>query len=709
MVRIDHIKQIKHQLQQGKLDIALEMLNVEENEYQFQTPEGCEVAGELYLRKKEFRKGLWFFIKALRKSKESLVALNGCAICLQELNKNKCAEKFFIKCASTDDSASLKNLANFYYQLEQYKKSAEIFDVVDAEKISSTDCLNFATSLHKLNLNYKALKIIRKRQLINEELSTKLYLSILSKSNHRYLALKVVDHLIKKSSSNTPIWLVLEKAKLMAILQSNSNAAEFLESAALENNKILMLTYEAGAQYIAANQFRDALRCLNRALAISPNDVNTHLALGNCYSNLYNYDSAQYHYDFAISLEGYNATALYNLGSLYHKKQEYSSAEDMYLKAIKSNAKHVASLRNLSSIYMLQGRNSEAKNILYELIKLSPNDATSFRHLVMLGKDEISQELFDLFLKNAGDPATKDGQKAEIYFSLYEVLQHKKNYSDAYRYLELGNFHRRAELGYEQKDELQVLKDVKEFFIRLPSFEVSVSDSIPQPIFIVGMPRSGTSLIEQIISKSSNVTAKGELDYLTHSIKNFINRTDLDFAQRIQYIRDEYLRLSTDGVTTKFFTDKMPLNFRWIGFIRLCFPNSKIVHVERSPLPTLWSNYKVYFSKPGNGYIYNWNDLTEFFDQYQDLMTFWHNRFDTNVVKFNYEKLISNPHETIKGLYGELGLHFKEEVLDFKNINATVNTASFAQVKKGLYHGSNEDWRNYRVYIPDEVISKYLT
>lgn len=698
-----YLKQTKSQLQRGNFDLALKLLVAQESNILHWDADDFHVGGCTYLKNKNYKKGLKLLINALRKNPGNLQVLSDYATCLNGLSKYSWAEKTFLKCASSGFQRYTKALASFYHQRGEYRKSVNIYASINIHTLSCTELFHFADSLHNLRLNYKALRILRLSSSNREERITKLYFLILRKTGHFNSALNIIENCFNKGNGETILWLVFEKAKILAGLHRYSCAATFLETVSEQNENILSLTYEAGAQYLAAEMFQDALRCLKQAVKIAPTDVNCHMALGNCYSELYEYESASKHYSTAIDLDSKNSLAKYNLGAMYHKQQEYDKAIELYNQALKLDPLHTGSLRNLSSIYLLKNEEEKASGLLHTLLDLSKDDVTSFRHLVLVERGNVPNYIADYFMRRVIDHDVSDGDKAHIYFALFDLFNLKKDYATAYKYLDSGNFYRRRELNYSQHTEIKVLADVKKFFSSLPPFNVRVSDSPPQPIFVVGMPRSGTSLIEQFLRQSSNITAKGELEFLSFTIKNHINRVDLPLNVRVQKIRNEYLSLATGGVATKYFTDKMPLNFRWIGFIRLSFPNAKIVHVQRSSLPTLWSNYKVYFSRSGNGYIYNWDDLNEYFHGYRDLMQFWNERFPDSIITVSYEDLVSNEFDTIETLYNSLGLKFSSEVMEYRSKLGVVNTASFSQIKKGIYSGSNDDWKYYQDFIPPHI------
>jgi len=171
------------------------------------------------------------------------------------------------------------------------------------------------------------------------------------------------------------------------------------------------------------------------------------------------------------------------------------------------------------------------------------------------------------------------------------------------------------------------------------------------------------------------------------------------FQNEINRVHDGYLeKLTALKVPEKTITDKMPLNFRWIGFILSAFPEAKIIHLNRDPRATCWSIYKHYFKK-GNGYADDLGDLVEFYKLYIDLMSFWRERFPNAIYDLCYEDLTENQEQETRKLLTYCDLHWEMQCLDFHQTKRTVQTMSAAQIRKKMYQGSSEAWRKYAVHL----------
>ena len=223
-------------------------------------------------------------------------------------------------------------------------------------------------------------------------------------------------------------------------------------------------------------------------------------------------------------------------------------------------------------------------------------------------------------------------------------------------------------------------------------------------IFIVGMPRSGTTLIEQIISAHKDVYGAGELKFLSDSInKNllidnkFINeKIEKVPIQNLKIVQDDYLKgVSTFNYKEKFLVDKAPLNFRWIGFIKVLFPDSKIIHCIRNPMDICYSNFKNSFSHTSLSFSYNQESLGNFFNLYKSLMEYWYDKFKNDIFSLVYEDLIDNQKKITQELLTFCNLSWDENCMKPHENKNKVATASLAQVRNPIYKSSIKKWENY--------------
>ena len=218
------------------------------------------------------------------------------------------------------------------------------------------------------------------------------------------------------------------------------------------------------------------------------------------------------------------------------------------------------------------------------------------------------------------------------------------------------------------------------------------------------MLRSGTTLIEQIISSHSNVSGLGEIGKFFELVEeNFFkkNKTFKKYSIKTEKnfysLGNKYIEyIESMGIKNKYFTDKMPLNFMWIGFIKIAIPQAKIIHCVRNPLDNCLSIFKNYFVQENNKYSYNMDELGQFFNLYLDMMNFWKSIFPKSIYDVSYEKLILNQNNETRKLLSACGLNFESNCIKYYENKRNVKTASSYQVRRKLYNDSIDLWKNYK-------------
>ena len=216
------------------------------------------------------------------------------------------------------------------------------------------------------------------------------------------------------------------------------------------------------------------------------------------------------------------------------------------------------------------------------------------------------------------------------------------------------------------------------------------------------MPRSGTTLTEQIISSHSRVYGGGELSFVGQSLIELdweINITNQKFTEDFGSLYQK--KLSTIKTNKALITDKMPGNFLWTGLILNSMPDTKIVHTKRNAQATMWSIFKTYFTEDGNGWAYNINDIYKYYIIYEELMEFWYKKYPKKIYILDYEKLTTNQEKISRELINFIGLDWEDQCLDFHKAKRSVHTPSASQVRQKMYQGSSDEWMKYQTVLPD--------
>ena len=214
------------------------------------------------------------------------------------------------------------------------------------------------------------------------------------------------------------------------------------------------------------------------------------------------------------------------------------------------------------------------------------------------------------------------------------------------------------------------------------------------------MPRSGTTLVEQIVSSHSEVTGAGELPYVSQFGDHLAAGLTAPTLEAVSVFRDRYLaELAKKANGQAFITDKMPQNFQHIALICAAFPEAKIVHVQRSADATCWSNFKHYFVSKSLGYSYSLADTVEYYGLYKDLMHFWSQSYSDRIYNLDYDKLTEDQEPQTLRLIEYLELNWEDTCLAPQNNKRSVKTASQQQVRQKVYKGSSQAWRKYEPFL----------
>lgn len=239
-------------------------------------------------------------------------------------------------------------------------------------------------------------------------------------------------------------------------------------------------------------------------------------------------------------------------------------------------------------------------------------------------------------------------------------------------------------------------------------FKVSGNQDF-SPIFILGMPRSGTTLVEQIISSHPEVFGGDELNFLTDIVKkNFKDKNFELILQKFSSLNEhDLIKLGTEYINnlknksnnSNRTTDKLPINFKWIGLIKLLVPNSKIIHCYRNPEDNCLSIFKNFFTSKELTFAYNLEEIIEFYNLYENLMIYWKKLLPKFIIDIKYENIVQNPEEQIKSLIDNCNLSWNDTCLKFYNNKRAISTASDAQARKKIYKTSINTWKKYEKHL----------
>lgn len=414
-----------------------------------------------------------------------------------------------------------------------------------------------------------------------------------------------------------------------------------------------------------------------------------------------------------------NHPFLYNfLGLCFKKISQNQNAINSFVKSLELKPDYIEAYCNLGTLLKSMNKIPEAIMAFEEALKIDPSNSTVIKELGTIkdySNDQKGVEnIYQLY------STTKDlNTKVDLGYLLFKIFDEHKQYDQAFKFLENSNHIKHKSLNYDVDDHIDYILNIKKLFENsdLESIKEKDDNTLDNMIFIVGMPRSGTTLTEQILSSHSDVLALGEQNFMTsitNDILKDIERSGKVSSEHIQTIRKLYtseIKKFNNENNCIFLTDKTPHNFIYIGFILSAFPNAKVINLSRDPIAVSWSIYKTYFPADGLRYSYDFDDIAEFYKNYIDLMEFWNQLFQNKIYTLNYESIIKEQESTTKNLLEYCNLQWDEKCLEFQNNQRAVLTASAQQVKQPIYDHSIEGWKNYKEQLEpliEELIEKDL-
>lgn len=489
-------------------------------------------------------------------------------------------------------------------------------------------------------------------------------------------------------------------------------ALTFLNRAVSANPEKANYHNDIALVYQQAGMLENSLKFFNKAIKLEPENHLFHFNIGNLYLNTGNQKKAVESYRKAIAIHQDFADAYNNLGQALHQLQDVDSAEFAYREAIRLNNTIASAYNNLGTLLQDKGDFEGALNAYHNALKCNPGFVMAASNIAYLQKCKSPDDEIILFLKKLDelkDLAIED--KIVISFALGKLYDECHEYDRAFKNYEKGNQLASNKFSFDRNCfdgicNALIKKFNSEFFNNLQK----IGTDSDMPVFIVGMPRSGTSLVEQILSSHSEVTGAGELDFFNE--QSGINRNDLTYFEErlnifsgadetyLSQVANAYLQELANYASKdhKHVVDKMPYNFFNLGLISLVFPDARIINCQRDPFDTCLSVYFQYFQGFHN-YSFSLENIAYVYNRHADLMTHWEQTINNPILTVQYEEIINYPEKSCKNLIDFMGLTWEDECLDFYNSRRPVFTRSNVQVRQPIYQTSINRWKNYERHI----------
>jgi len=474
---------------------------------------------------------------------------------------------------------------------------------------------------------------------------------------------------------------------------------------------------------------------------------------GMAYQNLLNHHKAIDFFELALKADNLNIAAMNNLANSLKVTDQFVRADKIFQQILKEDPNYINAYNNyanlkiavndvegaielynqaivlakkkkiypinfllhLANAFQSLNREKELMEVIEEILKLDPENTEAHKILSWTYKysktnsESISHiSIMENILKKKN---LNNDQKAKLSFGLGKAYDDLKDVEQAIKFISSGNQLHKNIFKSNIIEETNIMNRMIKIFKDINLNKSPNFFSKKKIIFICGMPRSGTTLVEQIIASHKEVYGAGELSFLTNVIHDNFFNGDLIDKQRIIENQNSEKNLINEKYFEKFLlykikkqiiTDKAPLNFKWIGFIKIFFPNSKIIHCKRNSRDNCLSIFKNYFSSPRMNWAYDQRDVSDYYNNYNSIMNFWYSKIPQFIHTVEYEKIVSDKKNEIKKLLKFCDLEWDDNCLSHhKNRKTPIRTVSIAQARQPVYSSSVNSGDNYKDYLKE--------
>jgi tetratricopeptide (TPR) repeat protein len=490
-------------------------------------------------------------------------------------------------------------------------------------------------------------------------------------------------------------------------------------------------------EFATRGEHRAAATAFEQIVTQMPGNADALHGLGAALWQLSAYTEAEKYFRRAIAAQPDHAQALCNLGAALYSRGEYPDAENFLRRAIKARPAFVQAQCNLATVLIAQARMSDAEALLAKVLRSSPRDADALlcmgRVIRLNGRFDEARTFYMRALESkpqmpaawaalagirrmtAADSQWLRGaeeilagsieaqQEAELRFAMGKYFDDLEEYARAFKnYQRANQLQRKVVPRYDHQARQAVVSDLIGAYSAENLRGIGHGAASSSPLFVVGMMRSGTSLVEQIIATHPRATGAGELMFWIDAYRQHeaqIRTGKLSEAARKE-LAEHYARLlRTHGAGSKVVVDKANVNSDYLGLIHSVFPGARFIYVERHPIDTCLSCYFQQLS-PSLSYSFDLADLAHYFRQHQRLMRHWKEVLPAgSLLEVPYAELVANQEHWIRRILDFAGLDWQPQCLNFHQTNRPVKTASAWQVRQQMYASSVGRWRHYEKFL----------
>jgi len=467
------------------------------------------------------------------------------------------------------------------------------------------------------------------------------------------------------------------------------------------------MRYLAAAYLKEKKNMGDAEALLRRASQIAPGYSEVLMLLGSVLLERNRFSDAAKTFEKLIKLHPDSDAAWAGLGQALARGDQTEKSEEAFAHAIELNPNVPLVQMSYGHILKTNGDQEKALKAFRQAIRLKPSFGEvywSMANLKIFKFKDVEVAAMEEQLRGG-----ELGDSAEVHFrfALGKAYEDMKDYDKAWNYYDTGNQKQRGLVSHDPVEmelkQAQIMDVFTDEFLQQHSGN---GFDAPDPIFVVGLPRSGSTLIEQILASHSMVEGTAELPFLGKMAAS-MGRYRADAVLFPEAIKDfrrqdwlaygkQYIEASAGyrALNTPYFTDKLPNNFPLVGLIHLILPNAKIINARRHPIDCCLGNYKQLWGK-GQHFAYDVFELAEYYKEYHKIMTYWHSVLPGKVLDVHYEETVIDLEGQVRKILEYCDLPFEDQCLRFYETERAIRTASSEQVRQPIYQGALGRWRHY--------------
>ena len=684
--------------------------------------------GDVFLKKQDYKLSRKYFSKSLNVNNKYYPNILGIALSYFNNDNYEDAIKYFQKFIKFDprNIQSINLLGNSYYikkdfneAINNYKKSLNINNNQPFINFSLASIYTFIHEYNKSVTIYKEIYETKSFMDFDKNNIIKFYIDYgktLEKLDNIKLAKKIYREAINKYEKNTELYN--SYIALLLNIEDFNLALNLLEKCIRINPENYQTLSNFGIFYFKTQNYKKAQEYILRAIEKNPENFLLLSNLSSCQIELGLLDQAYENAEKSIQYNNSYPMAYNNMSRILYEKDKIKESLKYAKKAYEINPLDGMYCYNIANCELSLGNKKESRKYYKKALELNPKFGDAFLMLAYGGK--VDSETVDKTINLIKKEKLPDKVIGSFCFGLYKAKENAKEFKEAFNFLIKANeFYFRttslASLNEEKyfHDYRKLIEIKKNLYSKKNlSLLKGTNQTNNQSIFITGLPRSGTTLIEQMISNHPKVFGAGELKFIA-KIKNKFGLVEEDYIKKdnlnsskellkilnkknIELMGREYIKKINHHIseTNLFITDKMPSNYMNLGLINLILPSSKIIHIKKDMMDICFSLFSVKFQK-GHEFTYNLKYIIEMYKNYENIMNHWKKVLPNKIYIIEYKNLIENTEKEIRKILDFCELEFNENCLNYESNERIVLTASSSQVREKINKNSIGRWKNY--------------